>query len=231
MLKELKNKIKAIPIIYKTYMWIKRKTILKWEHNKKVRVFHKNGYIVLDQVERELAKSELKTFISFGTLLGFVREKAIIAYDDDIDICIINQNCDEWAKLNSVMKKCEMKKTREIFLKGNVVISTYSKNGVNIDFYLFDMIEGKPVTYSFLPLKDYIYKGELCERFRVIEYHYPIVQELEEKTIHDTFLILPKNAMEIIKFLYGEEWNIPDRKFSDATNAKYIEKIKIITYQ
>lgn len=230
MTNRLRNKLKKINWIYKPYMALKWKTVLKWEHEKKVKRFQKNAYKVLDGIERALEKSKLETFVSFGTLLGFKRDGKIIAHDDDIDICILNYNNDEWSQLDVVMSECNMAKSREFFFRGDKVLVTYTKNGVNIDFYLFSMQGGKPVTYSFWPIDGYEYKFGEYEEYRIVEYHYPDVENIEQTIIHDTFLLIPQNWIEIVEYVYGEGWKVPDAKFSHAEHARYTDKVKVIYY-
>lgn len=227
----IRSRLKKIDFIYKPYMALKWKTVLKWKQKQKIRVFHENAYSVLDELERKLQDSGLETFISFGTLLGFIRDKAIIPYDDDIDICILNYNDSEWDKLADVMKSCNMTLTRAFFFRGKKVVCTYSKKGVNVDFYLFTMEGGKPVTYSFWPIdKNKSSQSGVYEDYKIVEYHYPKVKKIEEENIHDILVLIPENSKEILEYLYGEGWIVPDPKFSHAKHAKYIDKVKVVYY-
>ena len=96
---DLRKKLKGVNCIYKPYMAIKRETVLKFRHKNKIKVFHENGYRVLNEVEEALNASNLTTFISFGTLLGFIRDGGFIKHDDDIDICILNNSDKKWEEL------------------------------------------------------------------------------------------------------------------------------------
>ena len=52
------------------------------------RRLQKHGLKTLEHVHSVLSRNNIKYFIDFGTLLGFVRENGFIKHDDDIDLSI-----------------------------------------------------------------------------------------------------------------------------------------------
>jgi hypothetical protein len=231
MLSSIRSKLKKVDFIYKPYMALKWKTVLKWQHQKKVAKFQKNGYTVLNEIEHALEESGLETFLAFGTLLGFVREGGLIAYDDDIDICVINKGKNEWEILDDVMKKCGLMMTREFFYKENRAIATYSRDGVNVDFYLFEVRDGRYMTYSFWPVdKNQKYQYGIYEDYKIVEHFYPTPVGIHSEMIHDTFVLLPQNGEEILEALYGKDWRTPDPNYSVENEVKCIDKVKAVYY-
>lgn len=64
---------------------------------------------LLINVTKVFNEENVEYWIDFGTLLGIYREKKIILYDNDIDICIINLDKDKIKKCQEKLKKVHIK--------------------------------------------------------------------------------------------------------------------------
>jgi len=78
-------------------MAIKEKRLFK--HPKNV----KNALKVLEATINTLNSNNIEYYLDFGTLIGAVREKAFIPWDDDMDISLVNE--DDYQKIPQLLKE------------------------------------------------------------------------------------------------------------------------------
>lgn len=155
-----------------------------------------------------------KPVIFYGTLLGIVRENSIIKNDDDIDLLVnlkfkknIIKDIEKEKKFQ-INNKISDKYFIQIFFKIDditIYIDLYFyTNNKNQNFIIdrhnfFGNIDKKHF-FLHIPKKKF----------------FPIKKNVKFKDIY-----MPNKALFLCEFLYGKDWNIPQKK-----NASY--KMKII---
>ena len=177
-----------------------------------------------DPVSRELNLENLavissampmywESFIFYGTLLGFHRDKNIIENDDDLDIMVERKHRNELIQIAKVYTPFDVSIDHH-----DIVQLTRHIKGVQtyVDIYFYDNIADKdyivdqwntdrtPITtvegqrYMGIPLK--IPKSMI----------FPIKQE----SMQDILLNVPNNPEECCRYVYGESFMIPSDKHS-----------------
>jgi len=128
--------------------------------------------------------------IFFGTLLGAVREKALIAHDSDTDIMLVSFNPDKLIKIDKLLKADGFKRVP----KNEKEIISYSRNGEVTDFYCFKKIE------KYFKLWNIIIDEVLINEWVYLE-------------ISNVFFKAPKNYIDCLIQLYGKSWRIPIKHY------------------
>ena len=119
---------------------------------------------ILIEVARICKKHEIKYWLDFGTLLGAVRHKGFIPWDDDIDITMPRKDYNKFIEIASTeLKDCYFLQTKytdkkyfwnwikvrdknSIFLEhGSLENVDKEKNGIFIDIFPLDRINKKHI--------------------------------------------------------------------------------------
>lgn len=139
-------------------------------------------------------------FISYGTLLGIIRENSCIENDDDIDICC---NIKDYLKIKNILIN---NKINLILNEKHILKTRESLNYCSIDFYLCE-IDNK---YNFNDKWNGVIWSNCYLNGKQIEYKW-----------NNIILYIPNNYEKKLEGRYGKNWKIPQ-------NSKGPEPIKKI---
>ncbi len=179
----------------------------------------RSGYDVLKTIFEISEKEALGLFPVYGSLLGFIRDKGFIKWDDDIDLGFVAEEG----------KKSKIIKT--LFAYGFEFYSGQKYHGELVEFTL----KYKKITIDFFPLQ----KGEdslLAQAFYWKEdvaydsakanstyyMRHPLISTLEPFIIHNVKVMIPQNWEDVLIAEFGEKWAVPDPNFNEMNLPSFV---------
>ena len=215
-LKQLKQQLKKVKIIYIPYIAM----ISFLQERKKRRNLKKYGNHLLNEICEFFFKKDLKVFCAFGTLLGLIRDKTLIAWDNDIDMGIVNSENFSWEEFEKTLNQFGMKKIRHFIYKGNITEQTYLKDHITIDFFLYEVENGQMSAKVYFrdPTIKYNSNQEYSVRIRTS----PMVKNISLKRAGDISFLAPDNSEEYLESVYGRSWRVPDPNYQPDPENKFM---------
>jgi hypothetical protein len=159
----------------------------------------------LKSLKKIIEITEGNCFLIYGTLLGAVRDKGFIPWDNDMDLGILEEDWkDEYltAIENSFGVKVYRWITDEIVHKSK--IGNISHLSIQCPEHIcFDIFTKGKGGYRYYSVEQEKLIIRFPERF---------VKPLKTIDFYDIKVKVPKNAKKFLKWNYGENWIIPDKR-------------------
>jgi len=179
---------------------------------------------LLDGTVSIINQNQSKYFLDAGTLLGAVRDKKFIPWDHDIDLGIIYNNQIEIDKLIKLLKKTyyvralKFKNDPDIWNLGKYrIIKVYKKKGLlNREKLCLDIFIFYPSIID--KTNEEVYKYGVWDK----NAFYPrnILNHFTSIKFYNKYYNIPNNPENFLKFKYGNNWKIPNKKWSTVLNDK-----------
>ena len=173
---------------------------------KKNRGLRKNGYEYLSKIDEILTRNGIKYFITYGSLLGIIREGKFMDYDDDIDLGIIETEEFSWENLEKSMREIGMVKKHQFLLNNKITEQTYTARALSVDFFLYEEENGKSISYIYYHKKDKEYKAN---QFSVAVNITSLISDVKRIPVQAGTAAVPSNPELFLREIYGEDWRTP----------------------
>jgi GR25 family glycosyltransferase involved in LPS biosynthesis len=158
---------------------------------------------MLLNISNELKKFDVEIFPVYGTLLGMIRHKGVIPWDDDMDICVHKDHFK--VILDNVSR----------FNKLGIGVVEVRKNWPGYFLKLYDItepkIEGYQWSWPFIDVFSYhIDEDKVVISSNVRPYKYSIEKKdffpIKSNLFGDIILNIPNNPDKILDSMYGDDW-------------------------
>ena len=204
-----------LPKVYKIYETLYWKIVIK----RRKKGHQSKGYEYLPKVEKALRVRGVDCFLTYGTLLGIIREGKFIGHDDDIDLGIIENDKFSWDKVQDALSEIGMVKKHQFSLDGKITEQTYRKKNLSIDFFLVEAHGDKSYSHGYFKKEEETYESpnQFSVRRRIIS---RIDGTKEYVCISGKFQV-PENYELFLREVYGENWRVPDPTW--VSDAAYLE--------
>lgn len=182
----------------------------------------KKLYQMMYDVHQILVNHGIKYWADGGTLLGAVRHKGLIPWDDDLDIGMMNKDIKKFLSLKDDFARCGYSISKVWF--GYKIYRTQDKllEGYNYAFPFIDVLPyrkvGKKISLEWKAARDEWPKEVWDEKdlFPLGEYEF------------GSFDILgPHNHTKYFNNYYGKDWNKVAYREYDHQAEEEVEKIKV----
>ena len=209
---EVANKAAKIPgvksLLKPLYYPIKRRV----EESQRKKLMQ-NGIRILQLFDKCMQDNGIEYTLTFGTLLGAIREKGFIKHDFDIDVCVWGDQYSE--KIESSLKTAGFELIHSFIVDDGSIgrEETYKCNGVAIDiFYLYED-GGKYPYYCGFGLMEgcatFNQSMRIHGRIKARRMDIPMTRERVRIPFENIELYAPVNAHEIMRFIYGDDYMTP----------------------
>lgn len=173
---------------------------------KKNKGLQKKGYEYLGKIDEILSRNGIKYFLTYGSLLGIVREGKFMDYDNDIDLGIIANEKFSWEKLEKSMQEIGMVKKHQFLLNNKITEQTYIASSLSVDFFLYENKNDKSISYVYYHKKGEEYKKN---QFSVAVNITSLISNVKRLSVQEIVTSVPENAELFLQEIYGEDWRIP----------------------
>lgn len=183
------------------------------------------GVSVARNVVDVLAEADITCFLTFGSLLGVVRESRFLLHDDDIDFGIIVDAGFDWKKVESALGRAGYSKVREFSFDGVVTEQAYSVGDMSLDIFGFfpSPNEESLVVYAYVRHDDIMYEN--ASQLSVKYYEVPVFESIVLTPLAEASVPIPDNPEVELEAFYGSTWRVPDLSWANDPTAKDLENV------
>ena len=192
-------------------------------------------YKTMKDLNDILLKNDISYWVTGGSLIGAIRHRGIVPWDDDGDICIMRKDVNKLRKLvpvfaskkyileegtededdNETLAACTHKKNSCTWF-----LAPKGKNSLGVDIFVMERI-GPLVTYADPYWRGASNGGKTC--YFLHRYTFPLLPV----RFGNFWVMTPFNAIEHLNQCYGTDWNSVSQRLYDHREGAWINSKKI----
>ncbi len=199
-----------------------------WAIPRRRRILKKNGPAVLKDLAEIFKRRDIPAFATYGTMLGFVRDHGFIAHDDDIDMGVMPG---EWTPQRLMRALLDEEKGFRLLgvLKFRDYVTEFKVEylDVPVDFFFYEDTGSEflcPLCFFHADVK---YPAPNANSVRIV--HSPRFEGITHIPVFGMEFPVMGNYKQMLVALYGEDWNIPDKKWTNDKRP-HIEDVDELGY-
>lgn len=175
------------------------------------------GLEIAECALRALGEVGIAPVLSYGNLLGVVREGAFLAHDDDLDFAFCLTDEAVWPKIEAAMTQAGFEKIRQFEYHGAITEQAYFAEGLGLDIFGFKPVAetGKLRGYFYARYWDVYYPDAADHTVKYCDVD--PCDEVKHISVNGYELPVPDNADEWLAVFYGESWRVPNPAWESAS--------------
>lgn len=209
----IKMHIKRIKPIKRVYDELFKARRNEQEEQRKRAALANEGMPMVGALEEILSKTPYTYFLTFGNLLGLVREGHFLAHDNDLDYAICIDDGPVWQGLEEHLTAEGFTKTRQFLMDGEVQEQTYRRGELTVDFFGYKNNEQETVWHGFFRKDDYIYNDRY--EMHVRESYFAPIKAVHRVEYEGVLMTVPTEPEPFLESVYGPGWRVPDPAWTD----------------
>ena len=192
-----------------------------------------NGlYRTMKDLHDILTSNDVAYWVTGGSLIGAVRHRGIVPWDDDGDVCIMINHVNKFRDLVPLFERKNYSLTenpeedgdrRECEDKPNTCtwyLSPNTSDALGVDIFVMERV-GPLVTYSDPYWRTAENGGLSC--YFLYRYIFPLVPV----RFGNFWVMTPFNAIEHLNQCYGTDWNSMSQRLFDHRSGEWINSKKV----
>lgn len=176
----------------------------------------KGLYELIKFLHDTLLDNNIPYWVTGGTLLGAVRHRGMIPWDDDGDICIMKKDVGKLNKLRSYFEKNGYSLDDE---EDGVIFMEKTSGSLGMDIFVMDRIGGI-ITFADKGWRTAENGGIRC--FFYYKYVFPLLP----MRFGNFWVMTPNNPVDHLNSCYGTDWNSDSQRLYDHREGKWINSKK-----